>query len=144
MSDLKTARHLASISREAGARAYEADAGTSGKIAVWFMTVLTTLHAGGLLAALQSADKLARPYETQCALLVGLIATMLGGIASLIHYNSLAEKWRMAMHLEVEGAQKVTDAYTRWDGVAITADWFASAGAGISLLALTVAGIFAI
>lgn len=144
MSDLETARHLASISREAAARAYEADAGTSGKIAVWLMTVLTTLHAGGLLAALQNADKLARPYEAQCSLLVGLIATMAGGIASLVHYNMLAEKWRMAMHLEVEGAKKVTDAYARRDAAAIKADWFASGAAALSIIALTVAGTFAI
>src|SRR3546814_15561857 len=82
MTDIQTARHLAAITREAAARAYEADAGTSGKIAVWFMTVLTTLHAGGLLAALQYSEKLAMHYATQCSLLSGLLATLEIGSAS--------------------------------------------------------------
>ena len=144
MTDIETARHLAAITREAAGRAYEADAGTSGKIAVWFMTVLTTLHAGGLLAALQYPDKLAMPYATQCALLTGLIATMTGAIAALVHYNSLADRWRQEMHYEIEGAKKISDAAAASSDVAIKADWIASGLSVVSVGALALAGIFAI
>lgn len=144
MSDLETARHLSSISREAASRAYEADAGTSGKIAVWLITVLTTLHAGGLVAALQNAEKLANPHQTQCALLIGLLSTLVAGAASLVHYNMLAEKWRIAMHLEVEGASEITEAYDKWDTAATRANWLACAAAGIALTALAASGAFAI
>lgn len=144
MTDIQTARHLAAITREAAGRAYEADAGTSGKIAVWFMTVLTTLHAGGLLAALQYPEKLAMPYPTQCALLSGLIATMLGAIAALVHYNSLADRWRQEMHYEIEGAKELSDAASAFAETATKADWAASGLSIVSIGALALAGIFAI
>jgi len=144
MTDVTTGRHLTAITREAAGRAYEADAGVAGKIATWLMTVLTTLHAGGLLAALQSPDRLARPYEAQCALLVGLIATILGGVASMIHYNALADRWRHEMHVELEGAVKVFEASEEFQAVANKADYAATTMAVISLAALSAAGVFAI
>ena len=144
MTDIQTARHLAAITREAAARAYEADAGTSGKIAVWFMTVLTTLHAGGLVAALQYSEKLAMPYATQWSLLSGLIATMVSAVFALVHYNSLADRWRQEMHYEIEGAKEISDAAAASSDVAVKADWIASGLSVVSIGALALAGIFAI
>jgi len=138
------ARHLAAITREAAGRAYEADAGTSGKITTWLMTVLTTLHAGGLVAALQSPDKLAWAYETQCALLVGLVSTLAGGALSLVHFNLLAERWRQEMHLEVEGSREIIEAARASGDLAHIFERAASAVFTVSLVALLVAGIFAI
>lgn len=122
MSDIPTARHLAAITREAAGRAYEADAGTAGKIATWLITILTTLHAGGLLAAIQFEEKLARPYGTQCALLVGLIVTIVGAIMALVHYNALAERWRLEMHYEIEGSKEIGEATQEHGLIAKRAD----------------------
>lgn len=144
MTNIQTARHLATITREAAARAYEADAGTSGKIAVWFMTVLTTLHAGGLVAALQYSEKLAMPYATQWSLLSGLVATLLGAVAALVHYNSLADRWRQEMHYEIEGAQELSEAASAFAETATKADWAASGLSIVSIGALALAGVFAI
>ncbi|MBU7588314.1 MAG: hypothetical protein KAF42_03775 [Sphingopyxis terrae] len=142
--DLLVARHLAAISREAAGRAYEADAGTAGKITTWLITVLTTLHAGGLLAALQSPQNLARPYEAQCALLVGLVATLAGGALSLIHFNFLAERRRQEMYLEVEGVKEVVRSSAESGRLAHVFDRAASAALVASVLSLLTAGIFAI
>lgn len=144
MTDIPTARHLAAITREAAGRAYEADAGTAGKIATWLITILTTLHAGGLLAAIQFEDKLARPYETQCALLVGLLVTIVGALTALLHYNALAERWRMEMHYEIEGSKEIGKAVEAHSTVADRADNIATVLAVISIVALGVAGAFAI
>jgi hypothetical protein len=144
MTDVPTARHLASITREAAGRAYEADATIAGKIATWFLTILTTLHAGGLLAALQYSDKLARAYEAQCALLAGLVATLLGGGAALIHYNALADRWRHEMHMEIEGSVEISQASEAMGHVADAADRVATTLLVVSIFALGIAGTFAI
>lgn len=144
MTDIPTARHLASITRDAAGRAYEADAATAGKIATWFLTILATLHAGGLLASLQYSEKLARPYGAQCALLAGLVATLLGGGAALIHYNALADRWRHEMHMEIEGSKEISEASEAMGRVAYVADRAATALLAVSILALGTAGMFAI
>jgi multisubunit Na+/H+ antiporter MnhB subunit len=144
MSDIPTARHLAAITREAAGRAYESDAGTAGKIATWLITILTTLHAGGLLAAIQFENNLARPYEAQCALLVGLVVTILGAIFALVHYNALAERWRLEMHYEIEGVKKIAEATDEHTLIAARADNIATGLAVLSIIALGLAGVFAI
>lgn len=141
---IEVRRHLAAITREAAGRAYEADATTSGKITSWLMTVLTTLHAGGLYGALQYPEKLAEPQETQVALLVGLIITIVGGAAGMIHYNFLAEKWRQEMHMEVEGSKKISQESQAAGNVAHIFDRIASSLLMFSPIALGVAGYFAI
>lgn len=137
-------RHLAAITREAAGRAYDADATTSGKITTWLMTVLTTLHAGGLYGALQYPEKLVAPHGTQTTLLVGLIVTIAGGVAGMIHYNFLAEKWRQQMHMEVEGSIKVSEGSASAGNVADIFDRIASGLLACSTIALAVAGACAI
>ncbi len=144
MTDLPTARHLAAITREAAARAYEADSGVAGKITTWLATVLTTLHAGGLLAAIQSPQKLDRPTDCQTALLIGLVTTIIGAIAGMIHYNSLADRWRQEMHMEIEGSVEISAAAKAHQERAEHADVAATTFIVISIACLAAAGALAI
>ena len=105
---------------------------------------MATLHAGGLLAAIQYEERLARPYESQCALLVGLVSTLLAGAAALVHYNALADRWRHEMHYEIEGAKTLSDAAKQYQAIADKADIGATGLFVISIGALIAAGIWAI
>ncbi|KTE20588.1 hypothetical protein ATE67_10100 [Sphingopyxis sp. H050] len=137
------ARHLAAITREAAGRAYEADAATAGKITTWLITVLTTLHAGGFLAAIDNADKIANPFEVKLALLAGLISTISGGAVGMVHYNYLAERWRLEMHMEIEGSKEIGTAAQAAQKLADVADRLAVSLLAVSVICLGIAGAHA-
>ena len=76
--------------------------------------------------------------------MVGLIGAVVGGVCAMIHYNALADCWRLQMHMEIEGANDISKKCTEFNTIAKFSDYSASALIFISVGSLTVAGTFAI
>lgn len=135
---VRDARHLAAIEREAAGRAYEANMASRNSSMNWLLATLTaTISAMLFFAATNRGDIDNFPWVAG-VLIIGLLCSLSAGLAHVRYCNEYAAMLYLDMRMEIEGAAAIAEAKKEPDRNSDIADSVCSFLVSFSFIAILI------